>query len=41
MFLVAPAEFPNLAMDSIVSSTFTSNFMNIHPSGYFDLVSLH
>lgn len=40
IFLLAKAEYPNLAMDSIVSSTFTSNYLNIHDSGYFDLVSL-
>jgi peptidoglycan/LPS O-acetylase OafA/YrhL len=38
MFLLAPIEFPNLATDGIISSTFTSNIINIHLSGYFDLV---
>jgi peptidoglycan/LPS O-acetylase OafA/YrhL len=41
MFLVAPVEFPNLVTDGIIASTFTSNFMNIHFSDYFDLVSFH
>jgi peptidoglycan/LPS O-acetylase OafA/YrhL len=37
-FLIAPVEFQNLATDGLVSSTFISNYLNIHDTGYFDLV---
>jgi peptidoglycan/LPS O-acetylase OafA/YrhL len=39
IFLLAPAEFPNLSTDAFTSSIFLSNFLNVHDSGYFNLYS--